>query len=457
MPITTPERKRALTSHEIDDILDVVRPNPNLPTLVSQAIAVRQRDELRSQFVGELVYPSIIPVLQSHIQRVYCSSLAPPGQSVGIISAQSIGERQTQTSLNTFHKAGQSEKTMTEGIPRFGELINASRNPRRINHTIRFVDRPTSIDQLRVSMRRIANVVLGDIAQHVSYDIGVVHEPAWLDAYNRLYGDASREHSSYECSVTVVFDTHKLYTHRLTLEDIKRSINDVYADIGCICSPTELRTIYFTFDDNVILPLPNARLTREMELRAYLLGVGIPMLKAHRVCGIDGIDEIFISRTPGGDEWMCDTDSHLVSQTRTIPTFRQLLTLPVVCKTHSYSNWVWDIYNTFGIEAAREFLIREFTTIMPDINKCHIFVLVDRMTFGGTISALNRFTLRAEESMAIGKATFEETLDNLLRSSFECETDDANGVSASIVCGKHMNAGTGGCTISMDVDAFMTD
>ena len=60
------------------------------------------------------------------------------GESVGVICAQSIGEKQTQTTLNTFHKAGQSEKTMTTGVPRFQELLNATKNPKIINHKIYF-------------------------------------------------------------------------------------------------------------------------------------------------------------------------------------------------------------------------------------------------------------------------------------------------------------------------------
>ena len=46
-----------------------------------------------------------------------------PGEPVGIIAAQSIGELSTQMTLNTFHHAGTSIAHVTEGIPRLRELL----------------------------------------------------------------------------------------------------------------------------------------------------------------------------------------------------------------------------------------------------------------------------------------------------------------------------------------------
>lgn len=36
----------------------------------------------------------------------YMRSLAAPGEAVGVIAAQSVGEPSTQMTLNTFHMAG---------------------------------------------------------------------------------------------------------------------------------------------------------------------------------------------------------------------------------------------------------------------------------------------------------------------------------------------------------------
>ncbi|KAF8395746.1 hypothetical protein HHK36_019697 [Tetracentron sinense] len=53
----------------------------------------------------------------------YLSSLAQPGEPVGVIAAQSVGEPSTQMTLNTFHFAGRGEMNVTLGIPRLQEIL----------------------------------------------------------------------------------------------------------------------------------------------------------------------------------------------------------------------------------------------------------------------------------------------------------------------------------------------
>lgn len=59
----------------------------------------------------------------------YMKSVVDPGEAVGIIAGQSIGEPSTQMTLNTFHLAGHSAKNVTLGIPRLREIVmTASKN-----------------------------------------------------------------------------------------------------------------------------------------------------------------------------------------------------------------------------------------------------------------------------------------------------------------------------------------
>lgn len=53
----------------------------------------------------------------------YRRSLADPGENVGTLAGQSIGEPSTQMTLNTFHLAGKGEVNVTLGIPRLRELL----------------------------------------------------------------------------------------------------------------------------------------------------------------------------------------------------------------------------------------------------------------------------------------------------------------------------------------------
>ncbi len=68
-----------------------------------------------------------------------------PGEAVGIIAAQSIGEPGTQLTMRTFHTGGLAGGDITQGLPRVEELFEA-RKPKRmatlaeIGGTVRFED-----------------------------------------------------------------------------------------------------------------------------------------------------------------------------------------------------------------------------------------------------------------------------------------------------------------------------
>ncbi|KAF2877941.1 DNA-directed RNA polymerase I subunit RPA1 [Massariosphaeria phaeospora] len=53
----------------------------------------------------------------------YLRSIVEPGEAVGVVAGQSIGEPSTQMTLNTFHLAGHAAKNVTLGIPRLREIV----------------------------------------------------------------------------------------------------------------------------------------------------------------------------------------------------------------------------------------------------------------------------------------------------------------------------------------------
>ncbi len=62
------------------------------------------------------------------IEQEFYKSKVVPGEMVGPLAAQSIGEPATQMTLNTFHYAGVSAKSnVTRGIPRLREIITCIR------------------------------------------------------------------------------------------------------------------------------------------------------------------------------------------------------------------------------------------------------------------------------------------------------------------------------------------
>ena len=67
----------------------------------------------------------------------YKKAIISPGEMVGMIAAQSIGEPTTQMTLNTFHYAGVASKSnVTRGVPRIEEILSITENPKNPSLTI---------------------------------------------------------------------------------------------------------------------------------------------------------------------------------------------------------------------------------------------------------------------------------------------------------------------------------
>ena len=74
--------------------------------------------------------------LLGEIESKFQQAQAFPGEMVGAMAAQSLGEPATQMTLNTFHFAGVSSKNVTLGVPRLKEIINISKKPKAPSLTV---------------------------------------------------------------------------------------------------------------------------------------------------------------------------------------------------------------------------------------------------------------------------------------------------------------------------------
>lgn len=105
------------------------------------------------------------------VKQKYYSSLAQPGEAVGVIAAQSVGEPSTQMTLNTFHLAGRGEMNVTLGIPRLQEILrNASANIKTPTMTCPLLmDRSKDdAEHLAAKLRRVS---IADITESTQVDI----------------------------------------------------------------------------------------------------------------------------------------------------------------------------------------------------------------------------------------------------------------------------------------------
>jgi len=92
------------------------------------AILVRMTLASKRVLVEYRLTPAAFNWLRGEIKSKFFASFAHPGEVVGPIAGQSVGELVTQMTLNTFHHAGVSAKNVTLGVPRLMELLNLSPN-----------------------------------------------------------------------------------------------------------------------------------------------------------------------------------------------------------------------------------------------------------------------------------------------------------------------------------------
>lgn len=357
---------------------------------------------------------------------------------------------------DTFHTTGLTVKTVVSGVPRFMELMNTTKEPRSASCSVRV----RASDRIRC---------IRDIRDTIGDKLRCVQLTRVMDDYEIVrFGDINSRGESWwlydiegvdpDERVLRVYLSHQLvYNYRCSLTAIVNRINTVFTDIRAVCSSLDecIVDIFVTGKDIVTLPTgPVAHITEDNKYDVFLEEIVLAKLAKFTVSGIDKIADYSISTVAPGKEWMVVTEGS---------NMRKLVELDLFGDNGEStindvsSNNMWDIYAFLGIEAAREFLINEFVeTISSDgtfINRCHVLLLVDAMTSRGTITSISRYSLRSKTSV-LSRSSFEESIENFLKSGIFGEIDKMTSISANIMTGKMSHVGTGVCDVLFDNNVF---
>lgn len=137
------------------------------------------------------------------MQLKYMQSVVDPGESVGIIASQSIGEPSTQMTLNTFHFAGHGAANVTLGIPRMREIImTASAAIKTPQMTLPISD-SVSDEQADVFCRGVTKILLSQFIDNVivTEKTGVSDDGSSSRSYNVRLQFYSREEYENEYDI----------------------------------------------------------------------------------------------------------------------------------------------------------------------------------------------------------------------------------------------------------------
>jgi hypothetical protein len=324
-----------------------------------------------------------------------------PGTMVGVQAAQSVGESMTQASLNTFHLAG-AKRSVTTGITRLKELLNCTYQvpvPYFSNVTCKSPERLKEVRLRDVMEINPGSPVVWDVVEDKAITMGTRVPTATADNKN--------------CR----------YQIRFCLKDASwwpkiaqsRSIPNIVLNV--------LRS-----DDglNVYTEFP-----RSTDRVSIMKRLGT-MLEYH-VEGVPGANDV-------------DGDTLFLHRYHNTPTLMDFFDVcPDLDLTKMSTNSISFIQNTLGIEAVREYLVREITRVLSDegihVNRRHILLIVDNMTYGGAPQA-NLYSAISLTDNAILKATFQQHTETFATAAAMGVRDSLKDVSSQVLMGKLAGVGT---------------
>jgi DNA-directed RNA polymerase beta' subunit len=367
---------------------------------------------------------------------------------------------------DTFHNAGTGSVVTTSGVPRIKEIINVSKTIKTPIMEVYLKPQFTeTIDKAKSISNQIEFTKLHDIVEKtmIIYEHSdVIMEKNEDMEFIQIYQEFAEMIGVSQCPddelshwvLRIIFDKEKMMNKNIYLSDIQEVIarNSMEDDIQCAFSDDNAKELMMrirvredSYDGDYLSFL--------QELEKLLMGITIQ--------GLPNIEKVY----PQMMKKLTYSADGSYNQT----TEWYLMTIGVnlvdvlmnenVDSTRTLSNDINEITEIFGIEATRMIILRELLK-MPDypVNYRHISLLGDIMTHRGVIMKIERHGInRSGERGPIAKATFEESLEILVKASTFGEKDKMGGVSANIMFGQLPKVGTNSFELLFDEGKFITE
>lgn len=343
--------------------------------------------------IPNLKKKTVLKILDS-VEDAYLRSLVEPGEAIGTVAAQSIGEPGTQMTLKTFHYAGVAELNVTLGLPRLIEILDARKNPASPFMTV-YLEKEYSKEKEKAQevQRMIELSTVESISDDITVDLALMQIKIALN--NVLMNDKG---------VTPELIIDKV--SKLKKGSVHHQGNEIIIDSKDL-----------TIDD------------------IYKLNEKIRDLKLK---GVKGITRVIMSKDQEIDEWV------LFTAGSNLP---DVLSIPGVDPTRIKTNHIQEIRDTLGIEATRQSIIDEATAVLQeqglDVDIRHIMLVSDIMTQDGNLRQIGRHGISGEKESVLARASFEVTVKHLLNSAARGELDKLRGITENVIIGQIIPLGTG--------------
>jgi DNA-directed RNA polymerase beta' subunit len=384
---------------------------------------------------------------------------------------------------DTFHFAGVASKSnVTRGVPRIEEILSLSseiKNPSICVYLNR--EDEQSKEKAQNIMYMLEHTKLEEIVQSIE----VCFDPDDLNtliledkdtieqykAFEQLAEECSQtsfQSDEYEKSkwiIRMVMDPEVMLEKNITMDDVNFTLKNSFEEqINCVYSDYNADKLIFRIRMNeLIKPGKGAKKTKINPLdqsdQIYILkNFQDQLLQNIILRGIKGIHKVILRKIVDNmvehngiytkqNIWVLDTVG---------TNLLEVLGLNFIDNTRTTSNDIVEIYNVFGIEAARQTIYNELVEVVEFdgtyVNYHNYITLVDRMTSTSKLISIFRHGINNDNIGPIAKASFEETPEMFLKAARHAELDTLRGVSANVMCGQEGFFGTSAFQVVLNIE-----
>ncbi|MBN1377361.1 DNA-directed RNA polymerase subunit A'' [Candidatus Woesearchaeota archaeon] len=334
--------------------------------------------------------------LMEKIYAEYKKTLTDPGEFVGLIGAESIGEPGTQMTLNTFHFAGVAEMNVTTGLPRLIEVLDARKTIKTKMMDI-YLEKPYSNgENIEKIISSLKETKMGYLVDEINIDIS-------------------------EGKLDVLLNNKRMEELDLDIEKIFKKCSNKIRSFKCKKDK----------DSNIIifeLKSKSSSLNKLYDAKEKIKEIYIK--------GVKSIKQVLPVKE--GNEYK------IVTSGTNLPS---VLKLDFIDKTRTRSNDIYEIRDILGIEAARQVIIDEVMKVIEqqglNVDIRHIMLVADTICVSGKIQGITRYGIVKEKLSVLARASFETPLKHLFNASMMGEEDPLYSVIENIMINQYIPGGTG--------------
>jgi DNA-directed RNA polymerase subunit A" len=342
---------------------------------------------------GKVSDSKLKKILDTTVEE-YISARTQAGESVGIVSAESIGEPGTQMTLNTFHFAGVAEMNVTLGLPRIIEILDGRKSLQTPSMEI-YLKQPYSKGKdIKEFALGLKETKLNDVALEFSISIA-------------------------DSEIEISLDKEKMKTLGITNTQITSSIGK--------------HTKGFTVKDKKDSILLRSRSKEDALNEIYKAKEKV---KGVHIKGVKGITQVLPVRR--GEEFIIMTAGSNLAE---------VLQLEGVDGHRTTTNNIHEIQEVLGVEASRQAIIDEVFKVIENqgfnLDIRHIMLVADTMCVSGSVKGITRYGVVSEKASALARASFETPIKHIINAALVGEIDGLNSVVENVMLNQVVPIGTG--------------